>query len=476
MPATFVLLAATLLSADPGATTAWDRFRGPNGSGVSAADRLPDALDPEGNLVWRTEVAAGYSSPVLDSERAYLTGADETGLATFCFDRITGEPLWRAAAPGEPDKPYGGPNARASSTSATDGERVVSFFRHFGLVCHDTRGKELWRHPLTPLRVPHGASTSPILADGLVLLQCDQDGGSYLLALDARSGEPRWKAERPGITHCYSTPIVHKSAEGEGEVVLSGAYRVEAYSLAKGERLWWVDGMCWMPTALPVDGAGLIFVSSVMGSPSEYGAPEMPERFELVVSEHDGDGDGRVTRAEWQDEGMQMLWFILDIDGDDVFEEEDWRSFRERAAARGGFFAIEPEGRGDVTSSRVRWSDTGRRGVPSNASPLVHENVLYLLKEGGVLTSLDPKTGEVKKRARVGEPDEYYASPVGGDGKLFLAGHSGQLAVVRAGAEWEELAVHNLGELIWGTPALAEGWVVVRTDEALYGFGLPEED
>lgn len=115
-----------------------------------------------------------------------------------------------------------------------------------------------------------------------------------------------------------------------------------------------------------------------------------------------------------------------------------------------------------------------RRSLPNFPSPLLYEGVLYVLKEGGILTALDPKSGEVLKAGRIeGALDDYFASPVAADGKLFTASHAGRLAVLAAGPDWRVLSVSDLEEEIWATPAIAGSQIFVRTQEALYCFEKP---
>jgi hypothetical protein len=210
-----------------------------------------------------------------------------------------------------------------------------------------------------------------------------------------------------------------------------------------------------------------------MGSPSEMGVPQLSGSFEEMIAERDADGDKKLDKEEWENEVLHMVWFIFDLDGDGVLDEEDWNYAVASGKASGGLFAIELGGEGDVTKSHVKWLGQDRRGMPDYASPLVYGDTLFLLKDGGILSSVDPATGEVKKQERVGSPDTYYASPVAADGKLFLAGLSGQLAVVTAERAWKTLSVHTLDEEVWSTPALADRQVFVRSQKALYCFENP---
>ena len=137
--------------------------------------------------------------------------------------------------------------------------------------------------------------------------------------------------------------------------------------------------------------------------------------------------------------------------------------------AQNGIQAIRPGGMGDVTESNVLWRY--RKALPSVASPIVYKDVVYMVKDGGILTSLDRKTGKLLKQGRVAGVGNYYASPVAGNDKLFVASERGVLSVVKAGAEWEVLDSHDFGERIMATPVIRDGQIFVRTDVGLHCFG-----
>jgi outer membrane protein assembly factor BamB len=131
--------------------------------------------------------------------------------------------------------------------------------------------------------------------------------------------------------------------------------------------------------------------------------------------------------------------------------------------------AIRHGGRGDLTSTNVLWS--AQKFIPRCTSPLLYEGVLYLVKEGGILTALDPKTGKILKQGRLaGALEDYYASPVGGGGKVILLSQQGKATVLKAGAEWEVLQVNDLDETAYATPAIVGDNLYVRTRSTLYCF------
>ena len=153
-------------------------------------------------------------------------------------------------------------NTAASSSPATDGRSVYVFFGDLGLQAFDLDGKEQWRLPLGPFNNMNGHGTSPILEGDLLLLVCDQDAGSYMIAVDKNTGRTRWKVERPEITRGYATPAIFRPRAGPVEVIVPGAYLLVAYAVETGEKLWWVRGMSWQPKSAPVISGDMIFAQS----------------------------------------------------------------------------------------------------------------------------------------------------------------------------------------------------------------------
>jgi len=465
---TSIALLASHLLFIPGDEPEWGGFRGNNGAGIAESTALPEALDPEHGVRWRTEVPAGYSSPVVSGDVVFLTAADREKLWTLCIDRGTGVVRWRQGVEFDGKRP--GANSPAAPSPVTDGEHVYVLFHSFGLIAYDLEGRELWRRPLGPFNIPHGMASSPLLHSGRLVLVVDQDTDSYAAAYDKASGKELWKVARPGVTHGYSTPTIFTPEEGPSELIVSGSLQVSAYSLEDGKKLWWVDGSAWQTKATPVIADGLCLINAFMVPSSEFGIPKTAQTWEQLVAERDADGDGKISRKEWVHQQLNQAWFIFDLDGDDLLDAKDYAYLQAAGTATGGLFAVELGGSGNVTESHVKWRIEDSRGLPDAPSPLAIGGTLFLIKDGGVLTSLDASSGELAKQGRIGKPDDYYASPVAAAGKLICASKSGQLTVIRADAEWEVLSVRDLGEDVWSTPAIAGGQVFVRSQEALYCF------
>ncbi len=453
--------------------TDWRSFRGPNGSGVAASGGLPDDLGGEQAVEWRVKIHSGYSSPIAASGRIFLTGADRTHLFTVCLDEETGRKMWHRKIAYDGKRP--GANSPAASTPATDGETVYALFHHVGLIAYDVFGEELWRNDLgAPFNIPHGLATSPVVHGGRVVVQLDQDSGSALVCLDAGTGSELWRTARDGAAHSYSTPIVTDASDGEPVLVVSGSYEVSGYSFETGERAWWITGTAWQTKAVPLVYENLAIVAAYMPLSTEFGLPPTPGTFEAALEEHDENGNGTIERSEWKHDMLHQTWFIWDRDGDDTLNAIDYAYLLTTKTEKGALYAIRLGGEGDVTETHVAWSYSDRRGLSDVISPILLGDTVFLLKDGGLLTAIDAATGDKAKSGRIGEPDQYYASPVAAGNRILTAGMSGQVSVVQAGPEWETLttASFDMGKL-WSTPALTEGRILLRSETELVALARP---
>ncbi len=218
----FVLVVAALIASSSLLTIVvaedWPQFRGPNGTGVSASTGLPEEFGPNNNVIWKTALPPGHSSPVLTKNRIFVTAHSEINkkekenykLLVICLDRQTGKLLWQREVARSIVGRLQNVNGPASPSPVTDGSNVYVLFQEFGMVSYDAAGKERWRLPLGPFNMFYGFGASPILVDDKVILPVDQDNpSSYLIAVDKNSGRVRWKVDRPIVISGYSTPIVY---------------------------------------------------------------------------------------------------------------------------------------------------------------------------------------------------------------------------------------------------------------------------
>jgi outer membrane protein assembly factor BamB len=443
----------------------WPQFRGPGGSGVAERGEFPVDFGPSSNLVWKTPLPVGHSSPIIWGGRIFLTGVTNEELATLCLDRATGHVLWQRTI--RPDKLERGSHhsSPAASTPATDGTIVVVYFGAFGLHCYDFAGSNLWQKPLPVPITQHGASTSPVLANDKVILAVDQDVDSYLLAVHKGTGQTVWKADRPGFRRGFSTPLVWPASEPE-IAVLSGTLRLAAYDLRTGAERWTVRGLPNEMVASPTAGDGQIYAA---GWTHGSGVARMPS-FDTLLEQGDESKDAKLTREEAPAGPARNHFQYIDADKDGRLTREEWESMaRIFDEARNVALAVRPGGRGEVTDTHVVWRQT--RGLPYVPTPLCYEGRLYLVKNGGLATCLDAKTGRpFYQEERLGALGDYYTSPVAGGGRVCVASQPGLVVVFRAGDSLEVLARNNLGEPIMATPAIVEDTLYVRTKNHLYAF------
>jgi outer membrane protein assembly factor BamB len=455
-------LAAPLAAAD------WPRFRGPNGAGVADGAPLPASLDPVGAL-WKVKLPRGYSSPIVYGEQLFVTAFEGDDLLVLCLARADGHELWRRLSPRPRVEKVDKRNGPASPSVAASAERVVVFFADFGLIAYDHSGRELWRTPLGPFDNVYGMGASPILAGGLVVLSCDQSRGSFVAAFDAASGRERWRVPRPEALSGHATPVVLARPGARPQLIVPGSFRLDAYDLETGASVWFANGLPSEMKSGAVLGDGAVYVvgySSPLNEPGHH--PQLPSYAEWRAAQ-DKDKDGRVTKEEADPTSRDYFDFI-DLDKDGSISESEWHMNEAMMAAENGLLAFKSDGRGDVTRSGFLWAY--RRSIPQLPTPVLYRGVLYMINDGGILTTLDPATGAAFKQGRLREAvDQYFASPVAGDGKVYFVSKTGIASVLEAGPDQKPISVADLAEEVAATPALVDGRIYLRTRTTLYCFG-----
>jgi outer membrane protein assembly factor BamB len=459
--ASLLLLLITVSRAD----AQWARFRGPNGSGVDSSVGYPVEFSPTKNVSWKASVPYGQSSPVVVGTRLYGTASEGDRLITFCLDTRTGRDLWRREVKRERQQVTYKANDPASPTPAADKTGVVAFFPEFGLVAYNNDGRERWTYRLGPFKNFYGMSGSPIIEDGVVVLVCDQVTGSFVITLDRLTGRLRWKTDRPGMTIGWATPIVFQPDAARAELIVLGSTRLDAYDLMSGAQRWWLPVASGGSMGTPLAHGDTLMIST-LGS-NEPGLPT----FASVLAKYDKDQDGRLSHEEFRaDRGMGEHFGWVDENDDQFIVADEWNKTRAFDVGEWGAIAVRPgKAQGQLEPGAVRWRL--KKNIPYIPAPLLYQDVYYMVKTGGIITSIDPASGRILKEGRSpGAMGEYFASPIAADGKVFLANTEGKITVLKAGAQWEVLAVNEMGEEVNATPALSDGRVYVRTRGSLYCF------
>jgi outer membrane protein assembly factor BamB len=461
---TIVPLSATSITAEP-----LSYFR--HDGGVAMEDLRPvvDRFDDAESLVWRQELAPGHSTPCIWGDSIFMTtfDAEKQELATVCLDLATGQLRWTRPVPARSIEPFHPVGSPASCTPACDGQRLFAFFGSYGLICYDLEGNVLWSKEMGPFQDEFGANSSPILVDGKVVLNQDHDIGSFLMAMDQATGETVWRVEREGFTRSYSTPTVCTHNDTQ-YIIVAGALKLVAYDVKDGREVWWVSGLSRIVDSTPLVAGGLVYLATWTPGGDANSRISM-EPFSEALRSYDKNGDGKIMKDELPEGDVQQRFFRIDLDQDGALDDVEWSKYaRVFELAQNVAMAIEPGGSGDVTNTHVKW--IGQRGLPTVPSPLVYRGVVYLVKDGGIITTMDAATGNILKQGRAPGRGNYYASPVAADGKVYLASEQGVVTVLEATGEWKLLSYRDFGERIMATPVMNGGRVYLRTEKALYCY------
>jgi outer membrane protein assembly factor BamB len=464
------LLAASLVSAASAAEPpSWPQFRGPGGSGV-APDyaRPPIHLSLEKNLRWKTAVPPGISSPVLAGDRLVLTAFEGGKLVTIAYRRTDGAELWRKEAPAANIEPYekseGSP---AASTPATDGTRLVVYFGSYGLLCYDLAGNLLWKHELPAGETFNGFGTgsSPVLAEGRVVLLRDLQQDGRLLCLDLATGARLWEVHRDGYKTSWGSACVWDTPAGK-QVVVAGGLRLEGYDLKTGKRAWIINGLPSYQSTTPVVADGkLIYAGWSYGGSTEFTVPS----FDQMLKEAGEEKLGFLTRAGSEKTILKGFFDGSDLNKDGKITREEWdEQFRYSASGKNVALAVLPGGTGDVSKTHVAWTVT--RGLPYIPSPLVYRGLMVTVTKEGRLSAFEVRTGKAIYTGERTSLTGIYASPVAANGHLYLCGLDGLVLVVKAGEQPQKVASIKLDERIAASPAITDNSLYIRTSKSLYAF------
>jgi outer membrane protein assembly factor BamB len=468
-PCTTLLAASSLALLLGNAVAAnWPQFRGPGGLGIGTGNP-PVEMGPEKNVLWRKELAPGHSSPCIWGDKIALTALDNESLVTICLSRADGRELWRAVAPAEKVEGTHKIGSPASPTPCTDGTRLFSYFGSYGLLAYDWNGKEIWRKPLPPPVVEFGTGASPILADGKVILVADGDIGGQMLAFDAATGKEVWRTDRSEFRRSFSTPFVWKHSGGE-ELVVAGALWVRGYDIQSGKERWSSRGLARVSNATPTADGESLLVSSWNVGGDEDDRVEM-EPFEPFAREHDANKDGLLSLDEFPKGKVRDRFSQMDADKDGRVTPAEYEHMRSMfAKAVNQLFAIKPGGKGDITESHVLWQVS--RQLPYVSSPVAVNGRVFTMKNGGLVSCYEAKSGRVIYQGqRVDAAGEYYSSAVAAGGRIYITSQRGTLVVLDATSEsLKVLSRSEMGDPVFATPAVLDGVVYLRTEKHLYAF------
>lgn len=399
-----------LLLAVPAAEAGdWPEFRGPDGQGHSSESGLPAEWGEDRNVEWKAPVPGrGWSTPVVVDGRIWLTTGTADGggvLRLLAFDAETGNETLNVEVFRIEDESSPNPkNSLASPTPIVDGDRVYVHFGSYGTAAVSTAGEVLWTARF-PYVTQHGYGGSPILYDDLLILNGDGYDVAFVLALDTRTGEVRWKADREEpVSQAYSTPLAI-NVDGQDQIVSVAAFRASAHDPATGAELWRVRyGRGFSNVPRPVYGNGLVFIATGFQTPS------------MLAVRADGSGDVTDTHVAWTlRRGAPHTPSPLLV-GSELYMVSDY----------GVLTCI------DAESGEVHWQH--RIGGNYSASPVFADGRIYLQSEEGKTTVLAP--GTTYSELAVNQLDgSTLASMAVADGSVFLRTDSHLYRITAGGTQ-----------------------------------------
>ncbi|MBN2137271.1 MAG: PQQ-binding-like beta-propeller repeat protein [Sedimentisphaerales bacterium] len=472
----------------------WNQFRGPNGQGLAQQDAIPLEFGPASNVLWRTPVPQGHSSPVIWNNRIFITAGsrqNQEELLTLAIDRQNGRILWTKTIHANTKLSFHPLNNPASSTPAADDKHIYVYFGTYGIICYDHAGNHIWQREIETPKSKYGMATSPILyRDKLIIVLDGDDGSSQLLALNRQTGQTAWRKPRPLFKAGWSTPIIWRHEQTD-ELVVLGSKRLTAYNPENGEEIWWLGGFSQETVGIPVTGNGLLFAgAAALGGRGDDNF-DAAATWKTTLQRFDRNQDNRIQRSEMTKgfaliqrpelekdnpgyglpiADMDVLLGIFDRDKNKIITENEWMlttaAFTENS--RPTLVAIRPGAEDDARKSHLEW-EVGS-GIPETSSLLHTHGKLYLIRDGGLLTCLHAETGRQIFKDRIGATGQYIASPVAADDKIILASTKGVVTVIQVDDNLKILAANDLKEKIFATPAVAAGTIYLRTADNLYAF------
>jgi outer membrane protein assembly factor BamB len=420
----------------------WPGFRGYLASGVLDNANIPESFDFQKivNIRWKTPIPGlGLSSPIIWGDKLFITTAvsssDKEGIKTgiygdgmpvadssvhdwkvICIDKNSGKPIWeKTAFTGIPKIRRHPKSTHANASMATDGKYAVAFFGSEGLYCYDYNGNLIWKKNFGVLKsvafdypaAEWEFASSPIIYNGVLIIQCDVLENSFLAAFDLKSGKELWKTSRdeyPG----WCTPNIYKDGE-KVRIAVNGYKHRGGYDLETGKEIWRMSGGGDVPIPTPVMGNDLIFFNSAHG-------PSSP----IYAIKTSATGD----------------------------------------------LTLKPTG---ALNEYVKWSIP--RGGSYIHTMLLYRDHLYNVNWNGTIVCYDSATGKELYHAKLGTTQSFIASPVASDGKLYIVDEKGTIYIIGAGASFKQLAEIPMNNICLTAPSITDGMIFFRTQKYLIAVG-----
>jgi outer membrane protein assembly factor BamB len=467
----------------------WPQFRGLNGSGVAVETSRPPIVFVEGNVLWKTVLPQGVSSPVIWKDKLLITGFVESSkeFQTICINRSDGKLLWSSIVKPDTIEKYStSVGSPAQSTVTTDGERVIAYFGSCGLFCYDMQGKLQWKYPMACNKGTYGSATSPVISGDKLIFINDIGSIRYLLALNKNNGSQVWKTRltNPSFpnTGGHSAPCIYND-----KIFVHLVGGISCFSMK--------DGSLLSRFQLVTEGVSSpIIVGDKVVTEGWFNLSEADQRgnlpsYDELVKNWDKDQNGKISKTELPEDmivfqrpeikefkntssTVKDLWGIFDKNKDNEIIREEWDAsldwLKNTFYKTAGLIAINLENRGELSDSSILWRVP--ENIPEVPSPIFYRNRIYMIKDGGTLTCVDPVSGKVIYSTRIGNSGAYMASPVAANGFIYIIGFYGRMKVIKAGDSFAIAGQYDFKENIGATPAIIGNAIYIRTKTQLFAY------
>lgn len=439
----FCFLSIIEISAQKSYLSQWPSFRGPFGFGFIEKSECVTtwSLESGENILWQTAIPGlGHSCPVVWNDKIFITtaisgkGEDylKVGLygdgdavedttvhqfKLFCMDRKTGKILWeRLSYSGVPKVKRHTKASQADPTPATDGKHVLAFFGSQGLYCYDFAGNLLWKKdfgklhagPYNAPELEWGFSSSPIIYEGKVVVECDVLNGGFIALLDVETGKEIWRISRSDEVATWSTPAVFEK-NGKTQIVVNGWKHMGGYDFETGNEIWRMSGGGDIPTPTPVIVNDLIYMNNAHGRYSPIFAVKTDAAGDITLSEN------------------------------------------------------------ELSNKYIHWSVS--RGGAYMQTPLVYNGYLYNLQTNGMLSVFDALTGEMKYKQSLDATGGYSASGIASGKHVYFFAENGDVLLLEAGPEYKPVAHNTMNDILMATPAISDNVIFFRTQKSVIAVG-----
>ena len=494
-----ILFAVTLYQLQ---ATDWNQYRGPNGSGL-AENCQPPVKISEKNLIWKILINPGFSSPTLSEEHIFLTGLSQDRLVTIAISKANGKIVWINRAPKVELEKVHKAGHPACSTPLVADDSVFTYFGSYGLICYKFNGTELWKKPIPTPKSLYGMSTSPILHGDNIIMVLDNDANlpgsslsqSKIVAFNKHNGKTVWEIPRPLHRSGWSTPMIWQHNQGT-ELIVLGNGRVSGYDMESGSRKWYMPGFSRETISIPVAGNNTLYVSSSrLGGGADIQPDPLP--FWEAVIQFDKNADGKIERKEMtnnftfpirpelpighpgfgiplpkdktrRESRLDGIFKGVDRNRDNVWTKEEFIGNMRSGRGKPLLIAIKPGGQGDVSKTHLKWELN--RSIPEIPSPLLFEDLIYMVRNGGLLATVEASSGKLIYRERINAPGHYSASPIGANDHIYLSSNRGLITVVKSNRKFTIAHQHDLQSPIHATPAIDKDSLYIRTENSLWAF------